>query len=37
MGPAPNSGIDHTPRKEDFTENWIHEYQTLTIRCWTFN
>lgn len=37
MGPAPNSGIDHTPRKKDFTENRIHEFQTLTTRCWTFN
>ena len=37
MGPAPNSGIDHTPGKEDFTENRIHESQTSTRRCWTFN
>lgn len=38
MGPAPNSGIDHTPGKEDFTENRIHESQTSTTRrCWTFN
>lgn len=36
MGPAPNSGIDHTPGKEDLTENRIHEYQTSTTRCWTF-
>lgn len=28
MGPAPDSGIYHTTRKEDFTENWIHESQT---------
>lgn len=28
MGPAPESRIDHIPRKEDFTENWRHESQT---------
>lgn len=32
MGPAPDSGIDHTPGKEDFTENWIHESQTSIPR-----
>lgn len=28
MGPAPECGIYHTPRKKDFTENWRHESQT---------
>lgn len=28
MGPAPICGIDHKPRKEEFTENWRHESQT---------
>lgn len=36
MGPAPNSRIDHTTRKEDFTQNLIHESQTSITICYAF-
>lgn len=32
MGPEPQWGIYHKTRTEDFTENWKHEYETLTSR-----
>lgn len=37
MGPAsPESRIDHTPGKEYFTDNRIHESQTSRRRGWAF-
>lgn len=28
MGPAPEGGVYHKPREEDFTDYWRHESQT---------